>query len=58
MNDLIIEAEALVVALRTEGDKFIGGNKAAGTRTRKAAMDLKKLMGVIREEVTIVKNNK
>jgi len=56
MNDLIVSAEELLVVLRTEGDKFMAGNKAAGTRTRKAAQDLKVVMQSIRNEVTSIKN--
>ena len=56
MNDLIVSAEELLVVLRTEGDKFVAGNKAAGTRTRKAAQDLKVVMQSIRNEVTSIKN--
>ena len=44
--------EALVV----EHAKFVGGNKAAGTRARKAAMELTKLMKVLRTEIQDAKN--
>jgi len=57
MNELIEKAEALVVSLRENSDKFTEkGNKSAGTRTRKDAMEIKKLMSDIRNEVTNIKN--
>ena len=57
--DKIAELEAMVVTLRAEGDKFYNkGNNAAGTRVRKAAMEIKTLAQDIRVDVQELKNNK
>ncbi len=39
-----------------ENEKFQGGNKSAGTRARKALMDLKKLADAARKEIQEAKN--
>ena len=41
-----------------EDDKFTNGNKAAGTRARKALMEIKKLADARRKEIQAVKNAK
>lgn len=51
--DLVTEQYNTLVA---EHEKFVSGNNAAGTRTRKAAMELSKLMKVLRTEVQDAKN--
>jgi hypothetical protein len=43
-------------AFQAENAKFEAGNKAAGTRARKALMDLKKLCDVRRKEIQSEKN--
>jgi hypothetical protein len=40
----------------TEDEKFRDGNKAAGTRARKALMEIIKLAKLRRKEVTDIKN--
>lgn len=39
-----------------ENEKFEAGNKSAGTRARKALMELKKLAGEARNEIQAKKN--
>lgn len=39
-----------------EGEKFVSGNKSAGTRLRKITMEIKNLCGEIRKEVSEIKN--
>ncbi|MBC7845584.1 MAG: histone H1 [Flavobacterium sp.] len=41
---------------QTEGAKFAAGNKAAGTRLRKALQEIKNLAHEMRKEVSDVKN--
>lgn len=41
----------LVEQLTLDGNKFFGGNKSAGTRTRKTAQELKALLQVLRAEI-------
>ena len=46
-------------ALKAEHEKFVEkGNGAAGTRARKAAMELSKLMKTLRTEIQEAKNAK
>jgi hypothetical protein len=40
----------------TENEKFEGGNKAAGTRARKALVEIGKLTKVRRKEIQDAKN--
>jgi len=40
----------------TENEKFEGGNKAAGTRARKALAEIGKLVKVRRKEIQDTKN--
>lgn len=40
----------------TENEKFEGGNKAAGTRARKALAEIGKLVKVRRKEIQDIKN--
>ncbi len=46
----------LVEEFQTEDAKFEGGNNAAGTRARKALMEIKKLCDVRRKEIQAKKN--
>ena len=50
------ELKALVAEIETDINKAEGGNKAAGTRVRKAMQDLKNLAQEIRVEVQNKKN--
>jgi hypothetical protein len=52
-------SEQLVLQLQAyqeENAKFEGGNKAAGTRARKALMEIKKLADARRKEIQAAKN--
>jgi hypothetical protein len=46
----------LVKTFEEENAKFEGGNKSAGTRARKALMDIKKACDVRRKEIQASKN--
>lgn len=57
--DLILQLEAAVASLRPNAEAFYNkGNGAAGTRTRKAAQEIKKLADGIRKQVSETKNAK
>lgn len=46
----------LVQEFQLEDDKFEGGNSAAGTRARKALMEIKRLCDTRRKEIQEKKN--
>jgi len=46
-----------VASLDAEMEKFEAGNKAAGTRARKALSEIAKLCKVLRQEVQDAKNS-
>lgn len=46
----------LITQFQEEDAKFEGGNNAAGTRARKALMDIKKLCDTRRKEIQAKKN--
>lgn len=46
----------LVSQFQVEDDKFEGGNNAAGTRARKALMEIKKYADARRKEIQEKKN--
>lgn len=48
--------QALVEAFRLEDDKFEGGNNAAGTRARKALMEIKRFADDRRKQIQEKKN--
>jgi hypothetical protein len=55
--ELFEKLEAVVAEARNDAEKFYGkGNKAAGTRLRKAMQDLKGLAQEIRVDVQGTKN--
>lgn len=56
MSQLGDQIAALVQQFQEEDAKFEGGNKAAGTRARKALMDIKKLCDARRKEIQAEKN--
>lgn len=56
MSQTAIKIEETVKEFLAENEKFEGGNKSAGTRARKALMDLKKLADARRKEIQLVKN--
>jgi predicted secreted protein len=47
----------LVEAFNTDYEKFTGGNKAAGTRARKALSEMSKLCKSLRQEIQDKKNS-
>ncbi len=51
------QIQALVEEFLDEDEKFERGNKAAGTRARKALMEIKKLCDVRRKEIQAIKNS-
>lgn len=52
-----IKMKAAIETYLAENEKFESGNKAAGTRARKALMEIKNLAGDRRKEIQEVKNN-
>jgi hypothetical protein len=56
MSNTANEIEQLVKVFMDEDMKFESGNKAAGTRARKALMDIKKLCDNRRKEIQASKN--
>lgn len=52
------ELKRLVENMDEDVAKFDGGTQAAGTRIRKGAQEIKKLMQVIRGAVTDIKNSR
>lgn len=55
MNSTIV-LEGLFDTFLTENGKFEGGNKSAGTRARKALMEISKICKTRRSEIQEVKN--
>ena len=45
------QIKLLVEELSVDTTKFFGGNNSAGTRARKSAQDLKKLLDSLRKEI-------
>ena len=45
------QIKSLTEELSIDTSKFFGGNKSAGTRARKSAQDLKKLLDILRKEI-------
>ena len=56
MEDKLKKLAELNETAQAEGVKFSGGNKAAGTRLRKALQEIKNLSQEIRKEVSEIKN--
>jgi hypothetical protein len=56
MSQTALKIDSAVKEFLEEDAKFEGGNKSAGTRARKALMDLKKLADTRRKEIQAVKN--
>jgi len=54
----IAKLNTLVATANEEATKFEKGNKTAGTRLRKAALEIQKLCKSIRTEVSEKKNQK
>jgi hypothetical protein len=52
-----IKMKAAMETYVAENEKFEGGNKAAGTRVRKALMEIKNFAGDRRKEIQESKNN-
>jgi hypothetical protein len=45
------QIKVLTEELSVDATKFFNGNKSAGTRARKSAQDLKKLLDALRKEI-------
>ena len=56
MSKISAQILELVEAFKQEDEKFQGGNASAGTRARKALMDLKKACDARRKEIQEKKN--
>ena len=56
MSKTSAEIAQLVETFQAEDAKFQGGNSSAGTRARKALMDIKKLCDTRRKEIQESKN--
>ncbi len=56
MSKTTAQMQAAMDAYMAENTKFEAGNNAAGTRARKALMDLKKLCDTRRKEIQESKN--
>ena len=56
MSKLGEQIAQAVQQFQEEDAKFEGGNKAAGTRARKALMEIKKLADIRRKEIQAAKN--
>lgn len=56
MNNTTTQMQALFEEFLKEDAKFVGGNSAAGTRSRKALAELGKLVKARRNEITAEKN--
>ncbi len=56
MSKLGQQITALVEEFQMEDEKFEGGNKAAGTRARKALMEIKRACDARRKEIQSIKN--
>ena len=50
------QIKSLVEELSVDTTKFFGGNNSAGTRARKSAQDLKKLLDSLRKEILAERN--
>jgi len=56
MSKTSIQIAELVTVFQEEDAKFEGGNKSAGTRARKALMEIKKACDARRKEIQAAKN--
>jgi len=56
MSNTSAQIQEAVQAFIAEDEKFTAGNKSAGTRARKALMNLKKLADARRKEIQAAKN--
>lgn len=56
MSNTSAQIAQLVQTFQEEDAKFEGGNKAAGTRARKALMEIKKACDARRKEIQASKN--
>ena len=57
MSKAAAQLAQLVETFQTEDTKFESGNASAGTRARKALMDIKKLCDTRRKEIQESKNS-
>ncbi len=56
MSNTSAQIQEALQTFLAEDEKFTAGNKSAGTRARKALMDLKKLADARRKEIQAEKN--
>lgn len=56
MSKTSVQIAQLVEVFQAEDAKFVGGNASAGTRARKALMELKKACDARRKEIQEAKN--
>lgn len=56
MSQSALKIAELVAAFQAEDAKFEAGNKSAGTRARKALMEIKKACDARRKEIQAAKN--
>lgn len=56
MEQTKLKIDELHKELTSELEKFLKGNKSAGTRARKAALEIGKLTKVLREEIQAAKS--
>ena len=57
MSNTSLTIKTLVDEFMQEDEKFEGGNKSAGTRARKALMEIKKACDTRRKEIQAQKNS-
>jgi len=58
MTQTIQDLNAAFTTWQTEDEKFVNGNNAAGTRSRKALQEISKLVKVRRLEISEEKNSR
>ena len=58
LKELFDACRGYVDDASTDLDKFISGNNAAGGRARKSLQEVKKLVKLIRDQVTEIKNGR
>ena len=56
MSNTVEELKTAFETFLVEDAKFVGGNSAAGTRSRKSLQDVAKLVKARRNEITAEKN--
>jgi|TARA_R110000765_G_scaffold197676_1_gene303440 hypothetical protein len=57
LNELLVTMQNEMYSATEEIEKFINGNKSAGTRVRKSMQNIKTVAQNVRQEVQEMKNN-